>query len=82
MSKDWTGNSRSYSATLGARNFALEEREENDFYATDPKSLELFLERIKKDNLEIDKNIWECSCGQGHLSKTLIGGGTMSYLLI
>lgn len=45
MAKDWTGNSRSSHATLGARNYALNEREENDFYATEPKALELLLER-------------------------------------
>lgn len=73
--KDWTGNSRSYASTLGARNFALEEREKNDYYATDPKSLEVFLERLKKDNIQLDNNVWECACGEGHLSNVLVGGG-------
>jgi hypothetical protein len=73
--KDWTGNSRSYASTLGARNFALEEREKNDYYATDPKSLEIFLERLKKDNIQLDNNVWECACGEGHLSNVLVGGG-------
>lgn len=27
--------------TIGARNYALEDREENDFYATEPKAVEL-----------------------------------------
>lgn len=69
--KDWTGNSRSYASTLGARNFALEEREKNDYYATDPDSLKVFLERIKLDGIHLSKNIWECACGEGHLSKVL-----------
>ena len=73
--KDWTGNSRSYASTLGARNFALEEREKNDYYATDPKALEMFLERLDKDNIILNKNIWECACGEGHLSKVLVRGG-------
>jgi 2-polyprenyl-3-methyl-5-hydroxy-6-metoxy-1,4-benzoquinol methylase len=42
-------------------------REENDFYATNPIALKLFLENYK----ELNKTIWECSCGQGHLSKEL-----------
>lgn len=52
--------------TIGASNFALKPREENDFYATDP---------IAIDKLEaaiyIPKYVWECSCGQGHLSEQL-----------
>ena len=42
-------------------------REENDFYATNPIALELFLENYK----QLNKMVWECSCGQGHLSKKL-----------
>lgn len=68
--KDWTGNSRSAHATLGARNYASEERETNDYYATEPKALELLL---KKE--EFSENIWECACGEGHLSKVLKNHG-------
>ena len=75
MNKDWTGNSRSYASTLGARNFALEDRETNDYYATNPESLEIFLKRLEKDNIKLNKNIWECACGEGHLSKVLDRGG-------
>ncbi len=68
--KDWTGNSRSAHATLGARNYAQNERETNDYYATEPKALELLLE------LEtFYPNIWECACGEGHLSKVLEAHG-------
>lgn len=42
-------------------------REENDFYATNPIALKLFLENYK----QLNKMVWECSCGQGHLSKKL-----------
>lgn len=66
MTKDWAGNSRSAHATLGARNYAQNERESNDYYATEPKALE---EIINKLNL--DKNVWECACGEGHLSEVL-----------
>jgi hypothetical protein len=41
--KDWTGNKRSIYATLGASNHVEDEREENDFYATNPIALELLL---------------------------------------
>lgn len=70
--RDWTGNSRSVVATMGAHTYTEEDREENDFYATNPESLILFLERIKEDDIKISKDIWECSCGDGSLSKTLI----------
>ena len=49
----------------------LEEREEHDYYATDPSSLEKYLEALKRDHITLDINIWECACGEGHLSKLL-----------
>lgn len=64
--KDWTGNSRSAHATLGARNYAQNEREEHDYYATEPKALELLLEKET-----FDPYVWECACGEGHLAKVL-----------
>lgn len=51
--------------TIGASAHSEGEREENDFYATDPKALELFLPEIEL------KNVWECACGEGHLAKVL-----------
>lgn len=45
-------------------------REENDFYATDPKTLKLFLYEFWKDN-SFEGDILEPACGQGHISKTL-----------
>lgn len=69
--KDWIGNKASTYKQLGARNNAITDREENDFYATDPRALELFLEQLEKDNLKLHKTIWECACGAGHLSKLL-----------
>lgn len=51
-------------------NYACEsyeyEREFNGFYATEPKAMTLLLDLEKFNN-----NIWECACGQGHLSKEL-----------
>lgn len=70
MERDWTGNSRSAHATLGARNYALNEREVNDYYATEPKALELLLEKET-----FDPFVWECACGEGHLSEVLRSHG-------
>lgn len=65
-SKDWTGNSRSTYVTLGASNHSQGDRADFDFYATDPKALELLLRKEK-----FNRDIWECACGDGHLSKVL-----------
>ena len=64
--KDWTGNSVAFAKTIGASNHAAHDREEHDYYATEPKATEWILK------LEtFDKNIWECACGEGHISKVL-----------
>ena len=74
MSKDWTGNSRSAHATLGARNYAQNERETNDYYATEPKAIDMLL-----DIEQFNNPIWECACGEGHLSKALQKRGYTVY---
>lgn len=66
MIKDWTGDSRSIYKTLGASNHTEKEREENDFYATEPRAIDVLCEVEKFSN-----DIWECACGQGHLSNRL-----------
>lgn len=43
--KDWIGNSKTTFVTLGASNHSNKEREIDDFYATDPHSLEIFLKK-------------------------------------
>lgn len=48
-------------------------REENDFYATDSYAIRIALPLFEK--LGISKNIWECACGKGHLSKELVKAG-------
>lgn len=45
MKKDWTGNSKAIYTTLGASNHTNKEREVNDYYATEPKAIELLLEK-------------------------------------
>lgn len=42
--KDWTGNKNSIFKTLGASNHTDKDREQHDYYATDPKAAELLLE--------------------------------------
>lgn len=64
--EDLTG-SRNVFATLGARNYASNVRDINDYYATDPIAIDLLIDT----GIEIDKKIWEPACGEGHLSKRL-----------
>ena len=66
IGKDWTGNSNSIYKTLGASNHTEEAREENDYYATDPIAVDLLL---KEETFS--KDIWECACGEGHMSERL-----------
>ena len=50
------------------------EREEHDYYATDPWAVY----KMKDEWWRIGiggKKIWECACGEGHLSKALEGLG-------
>lgn len=63
--KDWKGNSKTMFTTIGSSNHSEQEREKYDFYATDPMALEKLLK------LESFQNVWECACGQGHLSEVL-----------
>lgn len=70
MGKDWVGNKNSVFRTLGASNHSLGEREENDYYATEPKATEWLL-KLETFN----GPILEPSCGEGHISEVLIRGG-------
>lgn len=66
MNKDWTGNKNSIFKTLAASNHTDKDRELHDYYATEPKAAELLCE------LEtFSPTIWECACGEGHLSEVL-----------
>lgn len=42
-SKDWIGNQNSIYTTLGASNHTDKERQQHDYYATEPKAMELLL---------------------------------------
>lgn len=59
------------SLIMDARNGALESREENDYYATDPRALELFLDKFNEDGECLCDDVWECACGEGYLSNVL-----------
>lgn len=64
--KDWTGNINSIFKTLAASSHTLGERQKHDYYATEPKAMELLLQEETFSNV-----IWECACGEGHLSTVL-----------
>ena len=49
---------------IGASNHAQGEREQNDYYATEPRAAELLC-----DLETFSPNIWECACGAGHLAE-------------
>ena len=68
--KDHADGFRSVVGCLGASSHSVSEREENDFYATDPIAAEL-LTKLEP----LDKNIWECACGEGHLAKVFEAHG-------
>ena len=74
ISKDWTGNSRSTHAILGARNYAQNKRETNDYYATEPKAATLLMQLE-----DLSPLIWECACGEGHLAKEFSKAGHYVY---
>lgn len=54
----------------GARNIAKGERELNDYYATEPKAVELLLEKE-----EFSHYILEPACGEGQISEVLKSKG-------
>lgn len=68
--KDWTGNTKSVYATLAASNHSDAERQCEDYYATEPKAIELLLEVETFSPV-----IWECACGGGHMAKVLEKNG-------
>lgn len=63
--KDWTGNKNSIFKTLGASNHTDKERQNEDYYATDPIAAEMLLDL---EHFSKEKPIWECSSGEDHLA--------------
>ncbi len=68
--KDWTGNVKSIFVCNGASNHTESDRQIDDYYATEPKAIELLLEQET-----FNPYVWECACGGGHLSKVLCEKG-------
>ena len=69
------GNKASYVFTNGFINIREYDREKNDYYATEPKAVEMLLEL--EDFSKFD--VWECACGEGHLSKAMQKKGITVY---
>lgn len=63
--KDWVGNSSIRNCNLRSK-----DAEANDYYATEPKAVELLLEQEKFSN-----TILEPACGEGHISEALKAHG-------
>lgn len=55
-------------SVLGASNHSKEERADFDYYATEPKAIDVL---INDGGVVFNKNILECACGAGHLSERL-----------
>lgn len=57
---------------MGTNRFSTHNREEHDFYATEPKALEMF------PLLNDLNNVWECAVGLGHLANVLTEKGKLA----
>lgn len=85
--KDWKGNSNSAHAAIAAkRPNSTNEREQDDFYATDPEALRKLLDGASNElsielwqSLKYSRYIWECACGDGNLAKLLTQRGFIVY---
>ena len=64
--KDMTGNAKTIFTCNGASNHSEGEREKHDYYATEPKATEILLQ-----NEKFTPYVWECACGEGHISEVL-----------
>ena len=62
--KDWNGNYNSLYKTLGASNHTNKERQNEDYYATEPAAAEWLLKLEEFGG----KSIWECASGENHLA--------------
>lgn len=60
--QDWTGTAQ----FIKSGNNRKDDAEQHDYYATDPKAVEILLE-----NEKFHPYIWEPACGEGHISKVL-----------
>lgn len=65
---DWVGNSKSAYTCNGASNHSKHEREKDDYYATEPKAIDILLNEGK---IAFNYKILEPACGEGHMSERL-----------
>jgi len=65
---------------VGASNHTDKDRVNNDYYATAPEAIDYLL----SGGAKLAAHLWECACGEGHLSKKLqsLGYNVMSTDLI
>ena len=71
---DWTGNKKAVWSTLGASNHSDTDRQNEDFYATSPDTLDLLTRKY-----QIPHVVMEPACGEGHLSRWLTDHGHKVY---
>lgn len=55
----------------GASGHGIQEREENDFYATSPLALRCLFKFLEEKNIQLSNSVLEPACGMGHLSEKL-----------
>lgn len=67
---DWIGNKISSYVMNGCSNHSDKERQNEDYYATDPRAVE---ELLKKESFQ--HPIWENACGGCHITKVLKAHG-------
>lgn len=70
--KDWKGNSKSVFAQLGASNHSSEQRQPQDYYATDPIAARWLLQI---EDIPKDKPVWECAARARHLADVFENAG-------
>lgn len=78
--KDWVGGRTSTRVMLGVdKNWSKDSQEEYGFYATDSRAIDELFKVIDKPT-----EVWECACGEGHLSKRMeqLGSEVISTDLI
>ena len=73
--KGWTGNKAAVFVCNGATGHAKEDREINDYYATDPVAGEWLLKIEPQLN-----DIWESACGEGHLAEVFRKAGKLKII--
>ena len=66
MTKDWIANSKSVFSTMASSSHSEDERQEHDFYATDPIAVDKLLTVWQGSG-----KVWECAAGLGHMSQQL-----------